>query len=127
MQITGSGTTGNVVAGNYIGTDARGTGLITGNVAWYKGEGNANDSAGTNNGTLVGDATYAAGKVGQGFSFGGTGGYVQTGYTAELRRRGHLRRLGEDDRRQRRHRGRRRRQRQPAAAWACSSRTGFST
>ncbi|HEX5399643.1 MAG TPA: FG-GAP-like repeat-containing protein [Verrucomicrobiae bacterium] len=47
-------------------------------VAWWRGEGNANDSIGTNNGTLSpSGAAYAAGKVGEGFLFNGTNGYVQ--------------------------------------------------
>src|SRR5262249_24109805 len=41
-------------------------------VSWWRGEGNAIDAVGGNNGTLVGGVTYAAGKVGQAFSFNGT-------------------------------------------------------
>jgi predicted outer membrane repeat protein len=41
-------------------------------VSWWRGDGNANDAVGGNNGTLVGGVTYAAGKVGQAFSFNGT-------------------------------------------------------
>jgi hypothetical protein len=48
----------------------------SGLVSWWPGEGNANDVIGTNNGTLVGGASYAAGEVGQAFSFDGTNGYV---------------------------------------------------
>lgn len=43
---------------------------------WWPGEGNANDVIGTNNGTLVGGASYAVGEVGQAFSFDGSSGYV---------------------------------------------------
>ena len=43
-----------------------------GMVAWYRAENNALDSVGTNHGT-VNSATYSAGKVGQAFSFNGTG------------------------------------------------------
>jgi hypothetical protein len=39
-------------------------------VAWWPGEGNANDIIGGNNGTLVNGAAFAAGEVGQGFSLG---------------------------------------------------------
>src|SRR5208337_1167905 len=50
----------------------------SGLVGWWPGEGNANDIAGTNNGTLQGGATAtAAGVVGSAFSFDGTNGYVQ--------------------------------------------------
>ena len=45
---------------------------------WWPGEGNANDSAGTNNGTLQGGATAnTAGSVGMAFSFDGTNSFVQ--------------------------------------------------
>jgi hypothetical protein len=50
----------------------------SGLVSWWKGEGNANDNLGTNNGTLSpSGASYAPGMVGQAFSFDGTNGYVQ--------------------------------------------------
>jgi hypothetical protein len=44
---------------------------------WYRGEGNAVDSQSGVNGTVVGGVTYAAGEVGQAFSFDGSTGYVQ--------------------------------------------------
>jgi hypothetical protein len=44
-------------------------------VAWFRGENNANDSQGTNNGTNNG-ATFAAGRVGQAMSFDGVDDYV---------------------------------------------------
>ena len=41
-------------------------------VAWYKGNGNAEDSSGNgHHGTWVGTPAYAAGKFGQGFEFDG--------------------------------------------------------
>jgi hypothetical protein len=43
----------------------------SGLVAWWPGEGHANDIAGTNNGTLVNGATFARGQVGSAFSFNG--------------------------------------------------------
>lgn len=48
----------------------------SGMVSWWKGENNANDSMGGNNGTTVGDTAFVAGKVGQAFSFDGAGDYV---------------------------------------------------
>jgi serine/threonine protein kinase len=45
-------------------------------VGWWRGEGNAKDSAGANNGTLLGEATFAPGKVGQAFSFDPESGTV---------------------------------------------------
>ncbi len=41
----------------------------TGLVSWWRGEGNALDAVGGNNGQLQGGATFIPGKVGQGFSF----------------------------------------------------------
>ncbi len=47
-------------------------------VGWWTADGNANDIAGTNNGTLMGGATAnAPGEVGPAFSFDGTNGFVQ--------------------------------------------------
>jgi len=43
----------------------------TGLVSWWPGDGNANDILDGNNGTLIGGATFAAGKVGLAFSFDG--------------------------------------------------------
>ncbi len=42
---------------------------LSGTVSWYRAEGNANDTVGGNNGTLVGGATFAPGRVGQAFDF----------------------------------------------------------
>jgi len=41
----------------------------SGQVAWFAGDGDANDTAGTNNGTLQNGAGLAVGKVGQSFNF----------------------------------------------------------
>jgi len=57
----------------------------SGLVNWWRGEGDALDSAGSNNGALMNGATFAAGKVGQGFSFNGTGSRVQIPDSASLR------------------------------------------
>jgi hypothetical protein len=48
--------------------------LPSGLVALWSGEGDANDSAGGNNGELTGDATYEKGKVGRAFALDGTRG-----------------------------------------------------
>jgi len=45
-------------------------------VAWWPGEGDAQDLVGTNHGTLMNGATYATGKVAQAFSFDGADDYV---------------------------------------------------
>jgi hypothetical protein len=50
----------------------------SGLVSWWKGEGNANDNFGTNNGSLSSaGASYAPGEVGQAFRFDGTNGFLQ--------------------------------------------------
>jgi Concanavalin A-like lectin/glucanases superfamily/Bacterial Ig domain/FG-GAP-like repeat/Regulator of chromosome condensation (RCC1) repeat/Immunoglobulin domain/IPT/TIG domain len=49
----------------------------SGLVGWWPAEGNANDVVSGNNGALEGGATFASGKVGHGFRFDGTNGYVQ--------------------------------------------------
>jgi hypothetical protein len=43
--------------------------MPSGLVAWWPGDGNANDIIGGNNGTLTNGAAFAAGEVGQAFSF----------------------------------------------------------
>ena len=45
-------------------------------MSWWSGDGNAQDIVDGNHGTLTGDATYAQGIVGQGFSLDGTGDFV---------------------------------------------------
>lgn len=45
-------------------------------LAWWRAEGNAFDSAGTNNGTLVNGASFAPGEVGLGFALSGGSDYV---------------------------------------------------
>jgi len=47
--------------------------LLTDAVAWYRGDGNADDSAGTHMGKLEGGAAFKAMKSRQVFDFGGTG------------------------------------------------------
>jgi hypothetical protein len=53
-------------------------------VSWWRAEGNALDQAGTNNGTLVGNTTYGAGRVGQAFVFDGSGDAVSVGTPTNL-------------------------------------------
>src|SRR5205085_12281386 len=50
-------------------------------VSWWPGDGNANDIQGSNNGTLQNGATFAAGNVGQAFSFDGFDDYMQASDT----------------------------------------------
>ena len=53
-------------------------------VAWWPGDGNANDMVGGNHGTLRGSATFAPGMVGQAFSFDGQLAYVEVANTSNL-------------------------------------------
>ena len=46
-------------------------------ISWWAGDGNANDIAGTNHGTLENNAGLAPGLVGQAFSFSGPSGFLQ--------------------------------------------------
>src|SRR5206468_12218446 len=59
-------------------------------VAWYQGEGNANDIQGGNNGTLQNGATFAAGEVGQAFSLDGVDDQIFIGNPTSLRITGDL-------------------------------------
>ncbi len=52
-------------------------------VSWWPGEGNANDIAGTNNGTPQ-NITYTNGVVGQAFVFNGSNSYVKIPASASL-------------------------------------------
>jgi hypothetical protein len=49
----------------------------SGRVSWWRGEGNATDSAGTNNGTLAGGTAFDLGQVGQAFRFDGVNDRVE--------------------------------------------------
>jgi uncharacterized repeat protein (TIGR01451 family) len=53
-------------------------------IAWWRAEGNANDSIGGLNSTLQNGATFAAGKVGQAFSFDGVDDYVNVNAATSL-------------------------------------------
>lgn len=48
----------------------------SGLISWWPGEGTANDTVSTKNGTLQGGATFASGEVGLAFAFGTSGSYV---------------------------------------------------
>jgi hypothetical protein len=52
-------------------------GVPQGIIAWWKGENNALDVVGGNNGTLVNAVTFAPGIVGTAFSFDGISAYVE--------------------------------------------------
>lgn len=62
----------------------------SGMVAWWPGDGSANDIAGANNGAVVGGVTYTGGEVAQAFSLDGSTGYVQVPDAASLRITGQI-------------------------------------
>ena len=49
---------------------------LPGLVSYWRGEGNAQDSVGPNDGTLHGDTSFATGRIGQAFGFDGHDDYV---------------------------------------------------
>jgi hypothetical protein len=60
--------------------------LPSGLMAWWRGDGNAQDETGVNNGTLIGNMTFGAGKVGGGFSgnYNNNAGLVQVPDSSSL-------------------------------------------
>src|SRR6266403_1279646 len=56
----------------------------SGLVGWWKGDGGTTDTVGSNNGVLVGNASFAPGIVGQAFSFDGDNDSVMIGNPAAL-------------------------------------------
>lgn len=84
VQATNAGTysvlvsniVGGVMSSNAVLTVNDAPSCVTppaGLISWWRAEGNGLDEVGGNSGTLSGDATYAASKVGQGFVFDGGG------------------------------------------------------
>jgi len=77
-----------VLVTNEYGATLSGTAVLTveppsacdptpsGLVSWWAAEGNANDSMGLNNGTVVGSLGYASGEVGQAFVLDGSTSYI---------------------------------------------------
>lgn len=53
-------------------------------VSWWRAEGDAKDSAGTNNGVLIGSATFGPGKIGRGFLLNGAGSYIRIPHSPSL-------------------------------------------
>jgi hypothetical protein len=49
----------------------------SGIISWWSGDGHPFDIVGTNDGTMMNGATYADGRVGKAFSFGGSGDYLE--------------------------------------------------
>ena len=57
---------------------------VNGLVSWWRGEGNANDSADSNNGSLLNGGGYSTGAIGTGFSFDGVNDHVRIADSANL-------------------------------------------
>jgi hypothetical protein len=53
-------------------------------ISWWKGDGNARDKTGLNNGALMNGTGFASGMVGQAFSFDGVDDYVSVPNSASL-------------------------------------------
>ena len=53
-------------------------------VSWWPGDGDANDLVGTNTGTLMNGATFAAGMVSQAFSLDGSDDFVSISDASSL-------------------------------------------
>lgn len=77
-SVYGAGATGKCVPPQCVTTP-------TNQVAQFKGQNNANDSQGTNNGTASGGVTYASGKVGQAFNFADASANVSVPDSPSLR------------------------------------------
>jgi hypothetical protein len=78
---------GSTISSNAVLTISQAPGCATlpaGLVSWWAGEDSANDSYGTNNGTLQGGMSFVPGKVGQAFSFNGTNAYVAVPASSSL-------------------------------------------
>ncbi len=56
----------------------------SGLVAWWPGEGNANDVVGTNDGTPINGVPFAPGKVGQAFSLDGVSQFIEVVHSPSL-------------------------------------------
>ncbi len=57
----------------------------SGMISYWRAEGNGSDSYGSNNGSMSGGATFAAGQVGQAFSLDGDGDYISLPNSSSLK------------------------------------------
>jgi PKD repeat protein len=77
LTASAPGATNSITKTNLITVTTVCTPTTAGLVGWWPAEGNANDSSGnSNNGTLQGGVTFAAGEVSQAFRFDGSGSVV---------------------------------------------------
>lgn len=75
--VVASNSLGSVTSSNAVLAAAVCVPVPSGLVGWWPAEGDATDVTGENPGVLMNGATFAAGKVGQAFSFDGIASYVQ--------------------------------------------------
>jgi hypothetical protein len=79
--VANNGSSNIIAANTIIGSGGDGA-TLTGNcvpaatVSWWHADGNANESVGSNNGSLQGGATFAPGKSGQAFSLDGVNAFI---------------------------------------------------
>ena len=66
------------------GVITKSTGPLNGLVGWWRGEGNARDSAGANHGTIANGIDYVTGVVGTAFHFDGVDQYITIEPSDEL-------------------------------------------
>jgi hypothetical protein len=76
---------GEAATGHQTGGRPAGVPLPPGLVSWWRGEGNALDQVGGNNGVLLNGVGFDAGAVGQAFRFNGTDSYVEVPDSPALR------------------------------------------
>jgi len=81
LALSASGTTSQSVHSQGGGCVAPPPGLVS----WWPGDGNAQDIADGNNGTLQGGTSFGAGVVGQAFSFDGFDDFITAGNPPNLR------------------------------------------
>ncbi len=73
-----------LLAGNLFGQPSGCTTPPSGLMAWWQAEGNANDAANLDGGTLDGNVDFMPGEVGQAFNFSGTNSDVHIPASASL-------------------------------------------
>src|SRR2546430_2651560 len=71
-------------SGGNVSADGTCTTPPSGMVSWWRAEGDASDSVGSNAGSLQGSPTFASGEVGQAFNFNGSNQYVLIPNSASL-------------------------------------------
>ena len=84
MQALYSAGSGGMCAGTPPPSATNCVAAPAGLVGWFRAEGDAQDSAGANPGSLQNGASFATGRVGQAFRFDGVNDYVRVPHTPSL-------------------------------------------